>query len=477
MGYDLTQKLIEYKHTNIACVLKPDSRRSQMVFEGFRKCLYDHQITFDKHMELYISDPECISSITSRDTTGIVCSHLTSALMLHEQITKLHYNIPADFSLVSLNDDAGPDTFLPNISSLLIPHYEFGSYVCEQLISRCEKKEDISETYRYAASSEFDTDASIEMPPHLHFKRIVSVGSINLDYTFNVDQIPQIGKTTAILNETLSLGGKGANQAVGAARLGREVALIGEIGNDTDSAFIIDLLEKERIITQGIHRDMKSPTGKAYIYIDPSAESTISILRGANQKLSAESIQRRQFVFENCGYCLISTELSLDTVIEAARTAKKYGAKTIVKPSVRSEFPEELYQNTDILVPNRKEAAAICPDCKGIEEQAAFFLNKGIPVVIITLGHDGCYLRTADREQYFPASDFPAIDTTGGADAFISALATYLVEGYSLERAVRIASYAAGFCVSRQGVVPALADRSTLHTRIKRSDPDLLRFE
>ena len=109
------------------------------------------------------------------------------------------------------------------------------------------------------------------------------------------------------------------------------------------------------------------------------------------------------------------------------------------------EIPEELYQNIDILVPNRKEAAALCPDCLMIEDQADFLFRKGVPVIIITLGHEGCYLKTADTEKFFPASDFISIDTTGGADAFISALASYLIEGYSIEKSIRIATYADRF--------------------------------
>ena len=109
-----------------------------------------------------------------------------------------------------------------------------------------------------------------------------------------------------------------------------------------------------------------------------------------------------------------------------------------------------------------------------MEEQAEYFLGKGIEVVIITLGEEGCYLKTADMERYFPAADFMSIDATGGADAFISAFASYLSEGYSLERAVRVAMYAAGFCVSRQGVVPALVDRNTLETHISKMEPELL---
>ena len=107
-----------------------------------------------------------------------------------------------------------------------------------------------------------------------------------------MDWLPQAGKTTTILSSTTTLGGKGANQSVGAAKLGREVSLIGEIGNDTDSTFIFDILEKEQVTTQGVHRDMKAQTGKAYIYIERDGEGTITIMSGANGNLSPEDIQK-----------------------------------------------------------------------------------------------------------------------------------------------------------------------------------------
>ena len=116
----------------------------------------------------------------------------------------------------------------------------------------------------------------------------------------------------------------------------------------------------------------------------------------------------------------------------------------------------------------------MCPGETSVEKQADFFISKGCPVVIITLGHKGCYLRTSTESLYFPASNFPSVDSTGGADAFIAALASYLTEGYPLKKAIRIASYAAGFCVSRTGVVPALIDRPSLENHIKINEPDLL---
>ena len=238
---------------------------------------------------------------------------------------------------------------------------------------------------------------------------------------------------------------------------------------------IFDLLEKEHVITQGIRRNPNFPTGKAYIYIEESGESAISVLAGANINLTPACIQQRQHLFKNAGCCLISTELTNETTLEAAKTARKYGAKTFLKPTVIKTMPEELCSCIDFFIPNKYEASLLSPpECSTIEEQAEYFFRQGIPNIIITLGSRGCYLKTEDTARYFPAADFTAIDTTGGADAFISCLASCLTDGCSLEKSIRIANYAAGFCISRQGVVPALVDRTTLESHIKRIEPELL---
>ena len=475
MGYILTQKLLEYKHSKIACLLKEKSRRSDMVFEGFKECLFDYQIPYHDNMKLYISYPACCSRILNYGFSGIASSHFASSFTLYEQMNKMNYYVPSDLSIVSLKDDVRETVSFPHISSIKIPYREFGYYVCKNLIQKCEKKEAEKSEYTFTSPYCFDNEDSLDIPSFFRSKKIVVVGSINMDITFNVDWLPQAGKTTTILSSTTTLGGKGANQAVGAAKLGREVSLIGEIGNDSDSNFIFDILEKEQVATQGVHRDMKTQTGKAYIYIERNGEGTITIMSGANGNLNPEDIQKRQHLFENTGFCLLSTEIPLETVLEAAKVARKYGAQNIVKPAALKTIPDQLLKNTDIFIPNRKEAAALRPQYNTIEGQAEYFFQKGVKIVIITLGHEGCYLKTAEKAKYFPSADFVSIDTTGGADAFISALASFLIEGYSLEKSIRIATYAAGFCVSRQGVVPALVDRNTLETHIKNLEPELLK--
>ena len=160
-------------------------------------------------------------------------------------------------------------------------------------------------------------------------------------------------------------------------------------------------------------------------------------------------------------YCLLSNGPSPDCVLQAARLAHKHGAKIIFKPSLHSEISPELYRLTDIFVPNRLAAQHHSP-CTTPEQQAEFFLAQGVKNVIITLGHRGCYLRSAEEAIWYDAPPVTAVDSTGAADAFISALAVYLLRGHSLPDATEIASHAAGFCVTKQGVIPALVDRTSL---------------
>ncbi|MFQ6948996.1 MAG: PfkB family carbohydrate kinase [Blautia hansenii] len=474
MGYLAAQKLLDYRHTHIACLTKPGSFRSKMVFEGFKKCLFDNEIPYSEDMKLFVTDPDFYTQISLQGFTGIVSTHFEAALSLYEKVKSFHYHIPSDLSLISLREDAGDAICFPRISSLQIPYEAFGEKVCYHLIAACENLNEPEFTLFTSDNLTLDHEESLNAPPSCRYKKIVSVGSINTDITLTVDELPSSGGTTITTASCVSLGGKGANQAIGAARLGREVVLIGKIGNDYDSTVIYDTLKKEHVLTHGIRRSPTSATGKAYIHVQKDAESCITVLPGANETLSPEDILSREHLFDDCGYCLISTEIPMNTCIQAAKTAHFHHAKTIVKPATLKALPTELLANADIFVPNKREATILCPSENTVEKQADYFYRQGCPVIIITLGHQGSYVKTADFSGYFPAADFPSIDSTGGADAFIAAFASYLTEGYPLLNTVKIATHAAGFCISRTGVVPALIDRTSLENHIKMTEPTLL---
>ena len=474
MGYLAAQKLLDYRHTHIACLTKPGSFRSKMVFEGFKKCLFDNEIPYSEDMKLFVTDPDFYTQISLQGFTGIVSTHFEAALSLYEKVKSFHYHIPSDLSLISLREDAGDAICFPRISSLQIPYEAFGEKVCYHLIAACENLNEPKFTLFTSDNLTLDHEESLNAPPSCRYKKVISVGSINTDITLTVDELPSSGSTTVTTASCISLGGKGANQAIGAARLGREVILIGKIGNDYDSTVIYDTLKKEHVLTHGIRRSPTSATGKAYIHVQKDAESCITVLPGANETLSPEDILSREHLFDDCGYCLISTEIPMNTCIQAAKTAHFHHAKTIVKPATLKALPTELLTNADIFVPNKREATILCPSENTVEKQADYFYRQGCPVIIITLGHQGSYVKTADFSGYFPAADFPSIDSTGGADAFIAAFASYLTEGYPLLNTVKIATHAAGFCISRTGVVPALIDRTSLENHIKMTEPTLL---
>jgi ribokinase len=164
----------------------------------------------------------------------------------------------------------------------------------------------------------------------------------------------------------------------------------------------------------------------------------------------------------------------MSTIIETVKIAKAHQVKAILKPAALKEVSHELMKQIHIFVPNEKEAGLLCPHLDDIEQKADYFLQMGTEIVIITLGHHGCYVKTKGLSKAFPAIPFTAVDTTGAADGFIAALAVYLSLGYSLEKTVRIASYASAFCINRQGVVSALIDRNSLETYIKSHEKNLL---
>ncbi|WP_313180081.1 PfkB family carbohydrate kinase [Lacrimispora sp.] len=474
MGYAAAEILIQYGHTKLGCLTKQNSLRSEMVLEGFKKCLFDHSISYNSSMNLPLESEDWYNGILTHTPTGIISTHYASALVLLEHLSKLRFHVPLDLSLISLRDDARENIAFPGISSIRIPYYEFGCFICSRLIEKCEKREE--EFSPFHADFPLENTQSIDLPFASHGKKIVVVGSVNIDVTLNVDELPQPGRTVSTSRHSVIPGGKGANQAVGVAKLGNEVSLIGKVGSDYDSNLIYTCMEENQVDVQGLKRDAHMDTGKAYIHVQNDGESMITILTGANENLEPADITSYEKAFEHSGYCLLQTEVPETAIETAARLAKKYGAENILKPAAMKSIRPSLMKLIDIFVPNRKEAELLCPDIADVEGKAVEFMRQGAKTVIITLGHSGCYLKDASFQGYLPASPFPPVDTTGAADAFIAALAAYLSFGYSMETSARIAAYAAGFCVSRQGVIPALIDRNSLETYINRIEPELLKM-
>lgn len=474
LGYKMTNRLLQAKHTKIACLLRNDDAISAKFEEGYKKSLYEHHISYDLGHIIYEDDTSLVSKIVTQRISALVCSDYTLALDLYQKMYALHYRIPYNLSLISLKDDYNNGFVFPRISSISIPYDAFGQYICSYIIDKCEKKAVESYYSLFQIDPTEIEPNSIDIPYDLRSKKITVIGSINIDITYNVDFFPQIGKATQIINSSSTLGGKGANQAIAITRLNHEATLIGVIGNDIDSDFIFDFLRQENVSSEGIHRNLNIESGKAHFYINSNGENATYVLPGANGLLSNDDISSLKHLFENTGYCLLSTEIPEETITLAAHIAKEYGSINILKPAISKHLPIDLVKNIDIFVPNYEEAMALHPTASSTEELAEYFYNLGIPTVIITLGRNGCYLKTSEITRYYPAANFSTTDTTGGADAFIATLAAYLTSGYTLDASIQIATYAAGFCISGQGVIQSLVNRNTLESHIKREKPLLI---
>lgn len=474
MGYDLTKCLINSRHTCIAFLLSGDHLHTPEVIKGYKKCLFDHQLAFQEDLVIQKDDPLLMAKLNAKNVSSVICDSHESAYFFHSFITKMHYNIPYDFSAVSVLDSDEKNAKLFPVSGILVPYYEYGKFLCHHLVELCEHST-LNPAESFAVDNIFNHNDSIYLPKSLRNNKMIVVGSINIDTTFCVDFMPQSGQTIRAYDVTSTTGGKGMNQAVSIARLEKDSFVIAKIGNDAESVAILEDLDHEHVSALGVSRASNLPTGRAYIYTDNTGESSITIVVGANKALSPRQVTDCSYLFQNATYCLISTEISIPTALEAIQVAKQNHTKIVVKPSAQHTIPDEIMNDIDLFIPNQKEATVLCPHCNHVEDQANYFYEKGAKIVIITLGNEGCYLRTHSYSRYFSAVKVKAVDTTGGADAFISSLVVYLSDGYDLDTSIKIASYAAAICVSKLGAISSFPDRSTLEEYIKQHEPTLLR--
>ena len=456
LGYNATKSLIDKKHVKIGCLVKGQGIQSEKFIKGYKRCLFENKIPF----ELCMISNEKELDFGIYHITGIVCDHVDNAISTYNWSISRNYKIPQDLSIIGLTYEESIIRMCPKLSLIHIPCYHLGQEVCKRVIHKIEKnKEKIID---FNSDVMVDDLTSIDVPATYKNKKIVVVGSIHMDVIVNVDELPQIGKTVRALNHVMVPGGKGVNQAIGVAKLGTEVSLIANIGKDYEGTIICDTLNNNNVNVQGVKTDDKLPTGKAYIHVQRDGESSIVIYAGANDNLVPENIIENTSLFENASFCLLQTEIPTKTVENAAKIAKKNNVKIILKPSASKVMSDKLIKMIDIFVPNEKEINILCPDKITLEEKAQYFLDKGVGTIIITLGHEGCYLKDSQHSMYFPAADFEAIDTTGAADAFIATLAVYLSDNHDIVDAIKHASYAAGYSVTRQGVLPALIDKNIL---------------
>lgn len=300
----------------------------------------------------------------------------------------------------------------------------------------------------------------MEIEVSIHRPKIVVIGSCNTDMVVKASRLPVPGET--ILGGTFYMnpGGKGANQAIAAARLGAEVTLISKIGYDLFGLQALEIYRSEKINTEYIFTDQKSPSGVALISVDSFGENSIIVAPGASRSLSTEDIDKARSKLEEADIILMQLEVPIETVEYAAAIARDCGKKVILNPAPVSVLSPSFLSSVYAILPNRIEAEMLSGikvvDAGSARRAAEAIGKKGIENVVITLGKDGAYVKEHDEYTMIPAKDVETIDTTGAGDVFCGAFSVYLSEKHSLAESVRFANAAAALAVTRIGAQSAI---------------------
>lgn len=292
--------------------------------------------------------------------------------------------------------------------------------------------------------------------------RIVVVGSSNTDMVVKTDRIPMPGETVIGGDFVMAGGGKGANQAVAAARLGAEVTFVARLGRDVFGDQAIEGFQHDGINTEYVTRDKDTPSGVALIFVDANGENVIVVAPGANDRLQPEHVQQARKAFDSADVLLVQLEVPLDTVTAAVSMAKETGTTVILNPAPARELPDSLLKMVDVLTPNETEAARLSgvdPTTMEPGEVGENLLALGVQTVVMTLGAQGGIIITRDGALHFEALKVDAVDTTAAGDAFSGALAVALAEGKDLKDAAGFAAKVAALSVTRMGAQPSLPTR------------------
>ena len=302
---------------------------------------------------------------------------------------------------------------------------------------------------------------------------VVVYGSINTDLIAYTPKLPQQGETLLGKSYLMALGGKGANQAVAAAKLGTKVCMVGHVGDDTFGRQVLEQLTDYGVDVANVEMVADQGSGLAVISVDDNGENTIIVLSGANMHFDQQDVVRTESLFDTTKVLLLQLEVPVEADLAVARAAHAKGITVVLDPAPAAELPDELYSAVDISTPNEVEIemmVGIRPSSPQEAADAAKILqSRGVNTVIVTLGSEGVFCASGDRTIYVPAFDVDAIDTVGSGDAFNGGLAVAISEGLEIDEALHWGSAAGALSTTRSGAAGAMPDRAELTSLISSS--------
>ena len=294
--------------------------------------------------------------------------------------------------------------------------------------------------------------------------KIVVLGSINMDLVAIAPSLPSPGETVMGSDFATLPGGKGANQAVAAARLGADVRMIGRVGDDVFGPTLTESLQATGVDVSDVITTPGVSSGIAVILLDDNRENYIVGIYGANMACDESQVEAASHALEGADALLLQMEIPFEISLEAAKIARSKGVRVIYDPAPPSAIPPESYTTFDIIAPNQSEAEVLTDvtvsDVDSAHEATKVLRSRGAPTAIVKLGEDGVVYSSGDCTGHIPAFQVEAVDTVAAGDGFAGALAVALAEGQSLEDALRFANAAGGLVVTKRGAQDAMPDRN-----------------
>ena len=297
--------------------------------------------------------------------------------------------------------------------------------------------------------------------------KVTIVGSLNVDTTLRTKRMPLPGETLAAEGKSSAAGGKGANQAVSAARSGAQTAFIGEVGKDNSGQMMLDEMKANGIDVAGIRENDQVGTGTASILLDENGQNSILIYGGANQQLSPTDVEAAKDKITAADFVVAQFETPQAATLRAFQLAKANGVTTILNPAPAQKIDPEVLKLTDLIIPNETESAeltgVIITDETSMLISAAKFAQMGVRNLIITVGAKGAFYWTQDGYSFIPAFKVNTVDTTAAGDTFIGALSSQLKPDMSnIEKALVYAQRASSLAVQKMGALPSIPTREQI---------------
>ncbi len=307
-------------------------------------------------------------------------------------------------------------------------------------------------------------------------KKILVLGNSNVDFVFKIPRFHDPGETILAESRAIFFGGKGANQAITAKRLGGDVYFITKIGNDVYGKTYHQHLTKNGLDRKLILEDKKLPTGMAMIELTPKGENRIVSFLGANRSLSVRDLIRFRSCWRGTDIFVTQLEIPLPTVEKGMRLTRAQGSFTLLNPSPPAHLSPYIFSLVDFLVPNEIEAQSLTgikwKGDRSIRKMAEKLLDMGVKNVVITLGPKGLFFKNRSEEFWMKAFNVNVVDTTAAGDAFLGALAVGLSENRPIHEALRFANGAGALATTKLGAQPSLPSRQELLSFLKNRTPN-----